>query len=488
MLDTMLARLSMTTSLLFGRPFSLWSLDRLVEAARETQREFGAVDQKEADPASGLSLDVETRRQVQLQRFRQQAGLGARETAYYADLFADLGLDPRRLEYDQITQIPLTMKQALRDRPETFVCKSADPYFSAMTTGTTGRPTRVYFSQHEIRTYSALQALSNLLDQTYDSEEVMINCTNPRGSIAHLCFTSACAAIGATFLSPGIIEPEQVLRLLSEAVRLPGKRSRPSVLITYPSYLGELFECGQRLGYRPQDFGLRQVVLGGEIVTEGLKRRAQRLFGPVSFREGYAMTETWPVEGKLCEQGHLHFEPPQGLVEVVEPETHRPALPGQVGVLVATPFPPFRETTLLLRYETQDMVRLLTGPLGCSLADRPATGHLLGKFKLSVNVQGNWIPPRSILEALEGIEEIPLPARFSFSGRLDGIALTVLARQDTSAMRSAIETALEENGVPLQELRLVEDRRDLQGAYPQRCDLREATFAPEKNIETKVGA
>jgi phenylacetate-coenzyme A ligase PaaK-like adenylate-forming protein len=260
------------------------------------------------------------------------------------------------------------------------------------------------------------------------------------------------------------------------------------VLITYPSYLGELFECGQRLGYRPQDFGLRQVMLGGEIVTEGLKRRAQSLFGPVSFREGYAMTETWPLEGKLCEQGHLHFEPPQGLVEVVDLETHRPALPGHIGVLVATPFPPFRETTLLLRYETQDMVRLPVSPLGCSLADRPATGHLLGKLKLSVPVSGGWVTPRPILEALEGIEEIPLPARFRFRRQQDGIRLTVLVTEDMPETRHAIETAIEENGVPLQELKLVENRGDLQGAYPLRCDLREATFTQDSLPEEKVGA
>ncbi len=98
----MLARLSMTTSLLSGRPFSLWSLDRLVEAARETQREFGVADQKDADPAFDLSLDEDTRRQVQLQRFRQQARIAAQETTFYADLFASLGLDPMRLEYAQI--------------------------------------------------------------------------------------------------------------------------------------------------------------------------------------------------------------------------------------------------------------------------------------------------------------------------------------------------------------------------------------------------
>ena len=53
----------------------------------------------------------------------------------------------------------------------------------------------------------------------------------------------------------------------------------------------------------------------------------------------------------------LPFEPVHGLLEVLDPETRRPAGPGEVGTLVATPFPPFRETTILLRYDTQDVVR-----------------------------------------------------------------------------------------------------------------------------------
>jgi phenylacetate-CoA ligase len=75
------------------------------------------------------------------------------------------------------------------------------------------------------------------------------------------------------------------------------------------------------------------------------------------YTENYGMTETWPFGGQLCERGHLHFEPVQGLLEIVAPDTGEPTAPGEIGTIVATPFPPFRDTTLLLRYNTEDMVR-----------------------------------------------------------------------------------------------------------------------------------
>ena len=130
----------------------------------------------------------------------------------------------------------------------------------------------------------------------------------------------------------------------------------------YASYLGELVECGLQHGYGPDDFGLERIAVGGELVSEGLKERAHRLFGPVEVYDDYGMTETWPFQGQSCSEGHLHFDPTSGMLEVIDPETGTPARSGQAGTLVATPLPPYREVTILLRYDTQDVVRQIEDP------------------------------------------------------------------------------------------------------------------------------
>jgi phenylacetate-coenzyme A ligase PaaK-like adenylate-forming protein len=476
MLETVAAQLRYTASVVFGLPFSARSLDRLVDALLATQREFGAVAPDGAELLGQPELDEDTRREMQLRRFRTQASRAARETAYYGRLFKELKLDPSRLRYEDIPRIPLTPKEALRDDPDAFVRSTGQPCFRTTTTGTTGRPTSVCFSQRELHSYIALGAMSYLMHQQIAPEDIVLISTSARATLGNTCFMGACARIGAQVTLGGLIEPAHTLALLAEPRRLAGKKSHISVLSSYPSYLGELVTTGLRLGYRPADFGLERIFTGGEIVTAGLKARCQQLFGAVEFVEGYGMTEPWPFGGTLCAEGHLHFDPAHGLLEVLDPETGRPTRPGDIGTIVATPFPPFRETTILLRYNTQDALRTIAGPLSCALRHMPATSNLLGKQRLAVAHDGGWMFPRDVLEALEATEAVPLPARCGFWAVLGGVAVEVVA-QDTPNVRRAVEQSLHARGVPLRKLHLVGHQSQLRHAIPLRCDLREASFS-----------
>src|SRR5438093_13310864 len=64
MIGATLAQLRFTASLVFGWPFDLRALDRLVDAMQDTQREFGAVGPDAGDLLGGPTLDDDTRREV----------------------------------------------------------------------------------------------------------------------------------------------------------------------------------------------------------------------------------------------------------------------------------------------------------------------------------------------------------------------------------------------------------------------------------------
>ena len=174
MLETAFAQLRFAVSLLSGRSFSPWSLEQLVKALRATADEFGTIGAGGSEMVSGPTLDDVTREEMQLRRLRAQA-VRAKDTAYYAHLFAELGLDPSQIKSrGDITRIPITGKDSVRGCPDAFVRSKSQPYLRALTTGTTGRPTGIAFSSQELRVYCALQAISHLLSGDIRADDVVL--------------------------------------------------------------------------------------------------------------------------------------------------------------------------------------------------------------------------------------------------------------------------------------------------------------------------
>ena len=326
-----------------------------------------------------------------------------------------------------------------------------------------------------MRLYSALQAVHALVGDEMRPGDLLQLSTAARGLLGNLCTIGACAHIGATVFQTGIVGPEYALAELAAPHVVGGKVARVTSLGTYPSYLGALVETGLAHGYSLADFGLRDITLGGEIVSAGVQRRCRQLFGDVKVTQGFGMTEIWPLSGRLCEEGHLHWEWSQGLVEVVHPESGAPVADGEFGVIAATPFMPFRETTLLLRYNTEDTVYAVHHP-ACSLKHLPATSNVQGKLRLCVRHAQGWTTPRDILEVTEGCDEIPLPGRCGLWPQDVGVAVACLVPRPTPELHGSLAAALTARGVPLRELHLVTRADELRNPLPLRGDLREITF------------
>jgi phenylacetate-CoA ligase len=480
------------TAVAHRRPSAALPVERRV-SARALERLIAALGTKEPDLdrlaedarvlLEGPVLDHASRRRLQLLRFRQLAVRALRQTDYYHALFTRLLVDPAHLNYEDIARLPTTPKEAVRDDPDAFVSHQARPFLWATTTGTTGTPTSICFSAQELRLYAALFALPTFFTHDLEASDLVQISTSARGTLGTVCLAGACAHVGAVASLAGVVEPALALAQLGERHHLASKKERISVLSTYPSYLGQLVEYGLAHGYRPSDFGLERISVGGEVVTEGLKKRAEQLFGPVRFIEGLGMTEIWPVGGRRCEAGHLHFTASLGLVEVQPLEGSRPVEAGDVGTLVVTPFAPYRDTTLLLRYETGDLVRLLPPGRACSLRHLPATSNLLGKRHLAVRHDQGWTFPRQVQEALEALDALPLPARCGFWMVPGGVAVEVQCRAKTPALEQQITESLCAWGVPVQSLHLLEPGQPLRQPLPLRCDLREQQFADPAPVQ-----
>lgn len=477
MLDVAVAQIRVALSIATGRRLNIRALDRLLDGMLATSREFGMIGPEGAQALGGPPLDDEVRQKVALRRFRTVAARAAEGTRYYRRLFGEHAIDPATMGWNDVRRLPVTGRDALREQPDSFVCAGTRPVMRAVTTGTTGPPTGVWYSEYELAALTGATANHVLLRNLIRPDDIVQMCISSRAHLPVITISGTCYRIGAVVQVTGLVDPALALAQLSERRSIPGKRERVTVLNVYPSYLGELVEHGLRAGYRPADFNLERVLIGGEIVTAGLMARARRLFGPVEFVENYASTEMVPCGGNPCTSGHLHYESSAGLHEVVALDGPGLAADGEPGSLVETPFPPYRETTLLLRYDTEDIVAPLSGPLDCELRNLPATTHVLGKRRFVVRHDGGRVFQRPVMEALEGCDAVPLPARYGCRAAPAGVALEVLVRDDDPGVARAVHDRLVAYDVPVEELTLVTDPARLRAPIPVRSDLREASFA-----------
>ncbi len=484
MLTLAQAEMSVTASNTFGIPFNQEALDVILQALIDARDGKGDVKPDGSDIVMDAKLNPASRKDVDLRRLRMVCTKAARQTAYYGKVFNEIGLNPELMGWDDFSKIPLTHKDAVRDRAGEFMCRGEQVDFLTTTHGTTGMPTHIGFSKNEMDAFAKLCAIFNATIGDFLPSDIFVNFASSRALLGMMTGIDCMQRLGTTFINGGQADPAEALAMLAREFNIPGKPPKPTMAGTYPSFLGEIIEAGHRLGYKASDFTLRRFDLGGEIATKGLKRRSDEFFGPVPFYEGYGMTETWGMGGEYCSQGHLHYGTGGGLWEFINPETvepggsGEPAGPGEPASIVATGLPPYREVTLIIRLDTQDMVRTLTEPPTCEAAHLPSASPILGKKKLSVRHAGGWTFPRDVMEALESVDAVPLPARYGFWAKDDGVAVEVVARKVDDKTRKQVGESLEAHGVPVRELTLVDNRGQLTHAFPLRCDLKETGFAP----------
>jgi phenylacetate-CoA ligase len=224
MFETACASVRFGVSMAFGRPFHLKSLNRIIEALQESIDEYGPATLG----ATGVllaapMLDGRTRAAVQGRRLRTQAVRAAERTPYYERLFRRIDVDARRLGLSDALEVPITGKSLLRSNPDAFVCRNSRADVRVTTTGTTGWPASICFSQRELQVIGALSALGLLSRQLIQPDDIVHVATNPRALLGISGVSRASTAIGAPIHIAGLPGAAVTLALLAEQRRLTGK-------------------------------------------------------------------------------------------------------------------------------------------------------------------------------------------------------------------------------------------------------------------------
>lgn len=407
MFETGVRQLRVTFATVLGRPMPVRALQRLVTDALATLEEFGSPGDDVQHLLDGPYADPALRAQLQVRALRRTARRLAARSSFYRDRFAAAGVEPARLNLDSMGAVPVTTRADLAGHGPQMRCGT--PFLSSRTSGTTAAPLEVWLSRYELALWPALVALSMVLRGELRPDDHVQVSTNVRATAVMQADVELCRLVGAACTVVGLAEPEEGLD------RLCGRSGvAPTVLNTYPSYLGALVSAARDRGLGPDDFALRTVNVGGELMTAALADAARETLGVRRINDTYGATELMPFGGRTCEEGHLHLDPNLGYVEVLDPSTREPAGPGELGTLIVTPYFPYRECQPVFRYDTRDLVRVpAAAQTTCELAAIPAVSKVLGKAKDLVHTSDGPVTPREIAESLDAVVGVGSPVRFA---------------------------------------------------------------------------
>jgi len=318
-------------------------------------------------------VGVDTRRyfhpqQETMPRERLAALQLARLNATLANAYANVPLHRKRLDaagigaerierLADVARLPFTVKTDLRDHYPfgMFARKKADLARLHASSGTTGKPTVVGYTQNDLDHWSELMARS------------LFAAGARRGDVVHNAygyglFTGGLGAHAGAERLGGVVVPvsggsteRQVALIVDFGAR---------VLCATPSYALAIAEVAEQQGVDLRKSALAVGLFGAEPWSAAMRREIESRLG-LRAVDIYGLSEIMGP-GVACEcerQEGLHGWEDHFLFEVIDPDTGAPVPEGQAGELVITTLA--KEALPMIRYRTRDITRVTTAPCEC---------------------------------------------------------------------------------------------------------------------------
>ena len=278
--------------------------------------------------------------------------------AFYRNKMQQLGLIPDDIRtIDDIVKLPYTTKQDLRDNYPfgMFSAPQSEIVRLHASSGTTGKPTVVGYTRHDLAVWS----------------ESIARCLTAYGATRSDIFTVAYGYglftgglglhygvehLGATVIPMSTGNTAKHIQLMHDC--------GSTALACTPSYALYLAEQILKSGIPRSEFKLRRCILGGEPWTENMRREIESKL-EVDAYNIYGLSEIMgPGVTYECEQKNgSHFVEDHFYPEIISPETLQPLAAGEQGELVITTLT--KEGMPLLRYRTKDLCSLNYEPCPC---------------------------------------------------------------------------------------------------------------------------
>src|SRR5712691_2609323 len=335
---------------------------------------------------------------LQLDRLRAVVARVFDRVSFYRRRLGEAGLTPGDIcSLADLRRLPFTTKDDFRETyPFGLVATPMDEVVRLhASSGTTGKPVVVAYTQRDLDTWSELMART-LIAGGVGRGDVVHNAYGYGLFTGGLGFHYGAERLGATVIpmSGGFTERQLT------ALRDFGS----TVLCCTPSYSLHLAEALAASAIRPVDLTLRVGFFGAEPWTEGMREAIEARLNLTAFNV-YGLSEVMGpgVSVECAERGGMHVHEDHFLVEIVAPTTLESVPPGVTGELVLTTLT--KEALPVLRYRTRDLTALDPEPCACGRTF-VRIGRITGRTDDMLIIRGVNLFPSQIEQVLMQVPQV----------------------------------------------------------------------------------
>lgn len=373
---------------------------------------------------------------LQLQRLKWSLKHAYDNVPHYRKAFDDAGVHPDDLKsLSDLSKFPFTTKKDLRDNyPFGMFAVPQDQVVRVhASSGTTGKPTVVGYTQNDIDTWANVVARSIRAAGGRRGDIVQI-------SYGYGLFTGGLGAhygaerLGCTVVPMSGGQTEKQVQLIQDF--------KPSIIMVTPSYMLNVIEEFQRQGLDPATSSLKVGIFGAEPWTDAMRKEIEERAG-IDAVDIYGLSEVMgPGVASECiesKDGPViwedHFYP-----EIIDPETGEVLPDGSEGELVFTSLS--KEALPIIRYRTRDLTRLLPPT---SRAMR-RIGKITGRSDDMLIIRGVNVFPTQIEELILKMPQLAPQYQLQVerSGHMDSMCVFAELRHDVPPSTETIDALQKE--------------------------------------------
>ena len=313
------------------------------------------------DPATSSGLEaIETASRdeltaLQLERLCNTLHRAYEHVALYRNKFEQAGIHPDDIKsLEDLARLPVTTKEDLRDQYPfgMFAVPMEQVVRVHASSGTTGKPTVVGYSQADVDLWALVMARSIYAAGGRAQDKVHV-------SYGYGLFTGGLGAhygaerLGCTVIPMSGGQTEKQVQLIRDL--------EPEIIMVTPSYILNIADEFEHQGVDPATSSLRVGLLGAEPWTEGMRAEIESRLG-IDALDLFGLSEViGPGVAQECLETkdgltlwEDHFYP-----EIIDPTSGAVLADGEPGELVLTSLT--KEAMPIIRYRTRDLTRLLPG-------------------------------------------------------------------------------------------------------------------------------